>query len=100
MNSEIKLQDLIDCLRGGRQCNEDGAEIIMSRQACVEAADLLEQLAKPEQPAWHDAPTCNGLWLLVDEGGNDQSYNILEFESWIEDVLPGERYFGPIPEDS
>lgn len=35
---------LIACLRGGRQCDEDGAEIIMSRQACCEAADILESL--------------------------------------------------------
>lgn len=32
---------LIDVLRGGRQCDEEGAEIIMSRQACLEAADML-----------------------------------------------------------
>ena len=33
-----------EVLRGGRQCDEDGTEIIMSRQACVEAADLLDQM--------------------------------------------------------
>ena len=35
---------LQEVLRGGRQCDEDGTEIIMSRQACVEAADRLESL--------------------------------------------------------
>jgi len=35
---------LIEVLRGGRQCDNDGVEIIMSRQACVEAADELEKL--------------------------------------------------------
>jgi hypothetical protein len=29
-------------LRGGKQCDEDGEEIIMSRQACCVAADMLE----------------------------------------------------------
>jgi hypothetical protein len=35
---------LCDVLRGGRQCDNDGAEIIMSRQACLEAADEIERL--------------------------------------------------------
>lgn len=33
--------NLINYLRGGRQCDSDGTEIIMSRQACHEAADKL-----------------------------------------------------------
>ncbi|MGH8649495.1 MAG: hypothetical protein ACREUP_09345, partial [Burkholderiales bacterium] len=37
-------EGLIEVLRGGRQCDEDGTEIIMSRQACCEAADLLETM--------------------------------------------------------
>lgn len=35
-------QQLVEVLRGGRQCDEDGVEIIMSRQACCEAADIIE----------------------------------------------------------
>lgn len=35
---------LIEVLRGGRQCDEDGVEIIMSRQACVEAAREIVRL--------------------------------------------------------
>ena len=35
---------LTEVLRGGRQCDEDGAEIIMSRQACHEAANEIERL--------------------------------------------------------
>lgn len=35
---------LTDVLRGGRQCDEDGTEIIMSRQACHEAANEIERL--------------------------------------------------------
>lgn len=37
--------ELTEVLRGGRQCDEDGVEIIMSRQACCEAADVIENLA-------------------------------------------------------
>lgn len=35
---------LTEVLRGGRQCDEDGVEIIMSRQACHEAADQIVRL--------------------------------------------------------
>jgi len=35
---------LTEVLRGGRQCDEDGTEIIMSRQACHEAANEIERL--------------------------------------------------------
>lgn len=35
---------LTEVLRGGRQCDEDGTEIIMSRQACHEAADQIVRL--------------------------------------------------------
>lgn len=34
---------LQEVLRGGRQCDEDGVEIIMSREACVKAADALDE---------------------------------------------------------
>lgn len=36
--------ELTDVLRGGRQCDEDGVEIIMSREACHVAADEIERL--------------------------------------------------------
>lgn len=36
------MTTLQEVLRGGRQCDEDGAEIIMSREACVKAADALD----------------------------------------------------------
>lgn len=36
--------ELTEVLRGGRQCDEDVTEIIMSRQACVEAANEIERL--------------------------------------------------------
>ena len=35
---------LTEVLRGGRQCDEDGTEIIMSRQACHEAANEIERM--------------------------------------------------------
>lgn len=41
--------ELIAVLRGGRQCDEEGVEIIMSRQACCEAANMLTANAKEIQ---------------------------------------------------
>ena len=38
------MLELTEVLRGGRQCDEDGVEIIMSREACIVAADEIEQL--------------------------------------------------------
>lgn len=37
---------LTEVLRGGRQCDEDGTEIIMSREACWRAAEEIEKLHK------------------------------------------------------
>jgi len=39
-----KNMTLTEVLRGGRQCDNDGVEIIMSRQACLGAADEIEKL--------------------------------------------------------
>lgn len=49
--SDEQRRQLIEVLRGGRQCDEDGTEIIMSRQACCEAADIIESAL---QPGWRD----------------------------------------------
>lgn len=38
------MSQLSEALRGGRQCDMDGTSVIVSRQACVEAADKLEEL--------------------------------------------------------
>ena len=46
--SDEQRRELIDVLRGGRQCDEDGTEIIMSRQACCEAADIIEAALQPQ----------------------------------------------------
>lgn len=51
MNNEYT--ELIKILRGGRQCDEEGAEIIMSRQACLEAADAL-QAGDHNSATWRD----------------------------------------------
>ena len=46
-------------------------------------------------PAWHDAPTCEGLWAL-DDGTTCQ---IMPGASLRFDADEGTRWYGPIPED-
>lgn len=53
----------------------------------------------PEQPAWHDAPTCAGVWICDED---DICYTWTAHSIKILDQFdPGEgmRWFGPIPED-
>lgn len=61
---------LSEVLRGGRQCDEDGTEIIMSRQACVEAADRLESLEASLKRFVTEFPcTCGDVLRCVSCGG-------------------------------
>ena len=61
------------------------------------------ELAKPVEqqlPAWHDAPTCAGLWLC--------NYGILEVvcinqpdvDNFDDFYNAGGRWYGPIPQDA
>jgi hypothetical protein len=67
---------------------------------CMREAWKAATAAKPEQaPAWHDAPTCAGLWISFHEG-------IFGLEDTItQDAIDCHifwvgRWYGPIPEDS
>ena len=57
----------------------------------------------PEAPAWHDAPTCPGIWLC-DEGEKTLKYAWRSLRvMWPfnpERLEEGERWYGPIPEDT
>ena len=57
------MLELTDVLRGGRQCDEDGMEIIMSREACCVAADEIERLRKVIDTAAHDIQCGNIVGL-------------------------------------
>ena len=73
----------------------------LSSGSCVVPASSIHkavrtELAKPEQsPAWHDAPTCAGLWVLKTVAG-PEAHNIEPHD--VNEVQIGEWY-GPIPED-
>ena len=53
----------------------------------------------PAQPAWHDAPTAPGTWILSLDSGMEVQENITQHEIDIEATWPGGRWYGPIPED-
>lgn len=64
-------------------------------------AEMLESWAAqpataPAQPAWHDAPTCEGMWVNMMSG---RLIVITEetLEAWQNAAV---RWYGPIPEDS
>jgi len=54
-------EGLIACLRGGAQCDEDGTNIIMNREACCVAADILERLAASPSPLGREAGSSDHL---------------------------------------
>jgi len=73
--------------------------------SCIECVmpdgPLYQPATAPEQPAWHDAPTCAGLWLC-DEGRENPYCFTTHRVTWpLNSMLlgEGERWFGPIPED-
>ena len=48
------------------------------------------------EPAWHDAPTCPGLWR------NSITMKVERLEQWHIDAqmyFDDARWYGPIPED-
>jgi hypothetical protein len=51
------------------------------------------QAAAAQSPAWHDAPTCPGLWL----SDYESVFNIKDAEDYI--YNSSKRWYGPIPED-
>lgn len=51
------------------------------------------------EPAWHDAPTGPGTWILSLDSGMEVQENITQHEIDIEATWPGGRWYGPIPED-
>ena len=85
--------------------------------------DLRAELAKPEQeetfipnwanyrqgvadgkagsPKWHDAPTCDGLWVCNEGDDNPYRWTTHSVKFPISPLLVGEdeKWFGPIPQD-
>lgn len=60
--------------------------------------EMLEAWARANRPAWHDAPTCAGLWLNNINGRARQISSRNITQGTFSDN--GERWYGPILEDA
>ncbi len=54
--------------------------------------------AQQPAPAWHDAPTEPGDWILSTACGLEVHQGIKQHELDNGELWPGSRWFGPIPE--
>ena len=64
---------------------------------------IRSEIAKPEQPApaWHDTPTCPGLWLCTEDERDPRDWVCWQIE--YPEKLVGvedQRWYGPIPKDT
>ena len=63
---------------------------------------LRDALSAPATaPAWHDAPTCAGLWLCDEGDENPYRFTCHDISMPLNPHLvgEGERWYGPIPKD-
>lgn len=69
-----------------------GVEILTDIHEAVET--IRDHLAQPQgEPAWHDAPTVPGLWVV---GSRCLHINELDLPIYKDSRC---RWYGPIPED-
>jgi hypothetical protein len=75
----------------------DNLDSYIARHKAIRA-----ELAKPSAtPAWHDAPTCDGLWVCSEGDDNPYRWTTHRVKFPISPLLVGEdeRWYGPIPQD-
>ena len=95
-------QDQVDQLQAQlvRQQKSYEAEIKVEIDSALERAALVcDEQAK--EPAWHDAPTCAGLWFCDEGDENPYRFTCHNVSIPLNPHLvgEGERWYGPIPED-
>ena len=73
------------------------------RQRRMAAVDALRAAleAPSTAPAWHGAPTCDGLWLCDEGDENPYRFTCHKILMPLSPYLSGEgeRWYGPIPPD-
>lgn len=64
-------------------------------------SDVRAALAAPATaPAWHDAPTCAGLWVCRQAiTDNVQAYEVTDQVALNRNLKLKGQWYGPIPED-
>jgi len=55
-----------------------------------------------DTPAWHDAPTCAGLWICDEASELKYEWRVQRVKWPLHSLLlgEGERWYGPIPKDA
>ena len=86
------LEQALEALECAYSENYDGAKIHGAKVA------IRAHLA---QPAWHDAPTCSGLWFCDEGDENPYRFTCHNVSIPLNPHLvgEGERWYGPIPPD-
>ena len=80
-----------------RKCEFCGCNTNAKVRACCDKGRSADALAaQPSGPAWHDAPTVPGLWVVKTIAG-PEAHNIEPHD--IDEVPVGE-WCGPLPEDT
>jgi hypothetical protein len=51
-SERLKMSNLTEALRSGKQADEDGVVCVVSRQACHEAADRIDRLERVVEEIW------------------------------------------------
>ena len=62
-------------------------------------AALAAPATTPAQPAWHDAPTCEGMWMCNYGDLSVATVNQPDIDTFDPAYNTGGRWYGPIPPD-
>lgn len=69
---------------------------LYTKESMRKVYELGKRHERANAPQWHDAPTCAGLWMAV----NEAVYAVhIASPSDVLNAWDGYRYFGPIPDD-
>ncbi len=80
----------------GHRCSH--CDDYVDRNSVVRQALRAALAAQQPAPAWHDAPTEPGDWILSTACGLEVHQGIKQHELDNGELWPGSRWFGPIPE--
>ena len=91
------MLELTEVLRGGRQCDEDGVEIIMSREACHVAADEIERLSL-ENGRLKDQSEALARTVMGDIGNQREPLTTAQINDLVGKVYTNCGHMQPTPE--
>ncbi len=93
----IKVLDQLDIAQSLLERSQHHAKMAAMYEEL--RAALAAPATAPAQPAWHDAPTCAGLWHVKTHPRSHPTVIAEVFVSDVNAVPTHCRWYGPIPED-